>query len=328
MTFNFAPWAIDGARTTAALARLATYASSGGKSGIVQPSDLRVLPLEVPGVGLRVLSGGATVMNHYLANTDQAYVVSNPSVHVVQAASMPAPAASTRHFLVCVVVGDSEYSASGHPFMPSTPIPPEQRADFEYVRVVLVPCPANTTRFEQLGLSYPAYALARVEIPPNTSTITSSMITDLRQIAQPRSERKVFMNTLLANEALDGAPYTPEDWFAYQPVVDVPPWATYVTITATMSGIVAFGSTIGDVALMAGDIMGAALGYDVDVPVGGDGTRNTMILALGANCAAYAGGSMKLKVRGSRWQGTGYLTSHDGTMAQLVYDVQFSETPV
>lgn len=327
MTFNYAPWAIDGARTPAALARIASYAGSGGKSGIIQPPDLRVLPLEVPGVGLRVLSGGATILNHYLTQTDQAYIVSNPSTHVVQAASMPAASPSLRHFLLCVVVGDPEFDQTGHPFMPGTPIPEELQADYEYVRTVMVPCPANATRFEQLGMHYPAYALARIEIPANTTTITSAMITDVRSLAQARSERKVLLNAAPSNEALITEPWAIQDWISWKPLVEVPIWATRVDITVTLSGIVTMNpGAIGQLRAVAGPLVGSIVNYDIDVPTAEDGERRTQLLAVGGDITSAAGGFIELKVQGSREQGVGYLTTLTG--AQMVFDLQFSESPV
>ena len=238
MTFNFAPWAIDGARTRAGLARLASYAAGGGRSGIIQPTDLRVTALSVPGQGLRVASGGATVLNHYLSNPDEAYVVSNPSTHTVLSADMPPAQAGTAYYLVCVVVGDPEFDQTGHPFMPAGLLDPVDAPDFEYVRVVVIPCSAGTTKFEQLGVNYPGYALARLEVPGSTTTITNAMITDVRNLANSRESSAVFYAQPVPSGTLDT--FDTDAYklvYGWRPVVNVPEWATHMTVRADVSGI-------------------------------------------------------------------------------------------
>src|SRR5699024_1122068 len=43
----------------------------------------------------------------------------------------------------------------------------------------------STKRFDELGLNYPAVALARIDLPASTGTVEAEHITDLRQMAQP-----------------------------------------------------------------------------------------------------------------------------------------------
>ena len=325
MTFNFAPYAIDGARTTSALARLAAYTTGGGRSGVAKPDSLKVLPLEVPGNGLRITAGGATILNHYQANPDQVYVVSNPGIHVVPAASMPAPRPTTAHYLVCIVVGDTEFNQAGHPFMPTT-LDPGDAATFEYVRIVLVPCAANTSSFEELGLSYPAYALARIEVPPNTSTITAAMITNLRTLAQPRQDRQVIMGTLPPNEGLGD--YPSERWPSWQPVVYVPPWATRAMMMTTLSGIVVIdGETHGGLRGSLGPLVGAWVSYDIDAS--NNGQRQTFYFATGGSIASVAGTNQQVLLEGYRTVGYGgSLQTWDGDSSHCVIDITFYEDTI
>lgn len=320
MTFNFAPWAIDGARTTAALGRLASYTTGGGRSGVAKPDSLKVLPLEVPGNGLRITSGGATVLNHYLADPDETYIVSNPGTHVVTSADMPAPVPQTAHYLVCVVVGDPEFDQTDHPYMPSTPIPAEDAPDYEYVRIVVVPCAANTTQFEQLNLAYPAYALARLEVPPNTSTITGAMITDLRKLAQPRSERKILSAQPAAGAAVTSADFI--TFGSFQPVVEMPPWATRVTVIATIVSAAHISpEVIGQVKLLVGGFHGAAVYYHMT-----SGERSTLQVVFVGDMPQFAGQNIQLNLFANRTSGTGQISIFDGT--NLTYDVQFDENPI
>lgn len=323
MTFNFAPWAIDGARSAAGLARLASYAAGGGRSGVVKPGDLRVTALAVPGNGVRIASGGATVLNHYLSDPDEAYVVSNPASHTVLETDMPSPQPGLAYYLVCIVVGDPEFNQTGHPYMPPGLLDPAEAPDFEYVRVVIVPCNAGTTRFEELGYNYPAYALARLEVPANTSTITNAMITDLRELAQARSHREVFMGTTAAMQHLHSTVWTP--WPGFNPTVFVPRWATRVMMTISLDGAwVIDGSVNGGLAALFGGLQGATLAYDVDSL---NYSRFGFRVSVGADISAYAGTSQLLQLHGYKdpASAAGFLSTWDGGMTQVVYDVQFYE---
>ena len=321
MTFNFAPWAIDGARSTAGLARLASYAGGGGRSGVIKPGDLRVSSLAVPGDGIRIASGGAVVLNHYLSDPDEAYVVSNPASHTVLPVDMPPPTGGAAHYLVCVVIGDPEFNQAGHPYMPPGLLDPVEAADFEYVRIVIVPCPAGTTSFEQLGYNYPAYALARLEVPPGTSTITNAMIVDLRELSQARTHREVAMGTTVPGLELQSPDFVPFPTFA--PSMQVPRWATKAVVTASLDGIWAFtGSVNGELRVVLGPFAGASLGYDVDAV---NYERRGYRLALTADVQAYAGQNVTLQIQGRKLGGDAWLGSVDGLSVQVVYDVQFYE---
>jgi hypothetical protein len=323
MTLNFAPWAIDGARSTSALARLATYATGGGRSGVIKASDLKVRALAVPGNGLRISSGGALVLNGYQVDPDQAYAVSNGGEHVVLSADMPAPVGATAYYLVCVVVGDPEFDQTEHPFMPSS-ILPEDAADYEYVRIVIVPCSAGVTQFEQLGLQYPGYALARLEVPAMTSTITQAMITDLRTLTAPRESRKILIGGVPPNQNLTMPDFA--DWATYQPYVQVPPWATHAQIIATLTGIVGFGASLSDIRPHIGPHAGIVAGFDLNLDAGGE--RITAVSSFDASVADIAGTSVMLKLQARRVAESGYLTTWDSGSIQLIFDVQFSENVI
>lgn len=325
MTFNNAPWAVDGARSTAALARLAAYATGGGRSGIVKPTDLKVSALAVPGNGLLISRGSAVVLNNYQTNPNETYAISNPGTHTVLSSDMPAAISGVGYYLVCAVVGDPEFSQSGHPFMPSD-VPEEDAADFEYVRVVIVPCTSTTTSFDELGLDYPAISLARLEIPALTTTITNAMIVDLRELAQPRTERHVFMSETPPNQWLVSPTFV--DWPTFQPTVKVPPWATKIFVTVTLSNIVAFQSVDGALRALAGPLTGATLGYDID-GTPGSGQRSTMIVAVGGDISGSAGTTITLKVQGRKDNPPGDGNRLDSwTLSHMVYDVQFEEAVI
>lgn len=325
MTFNFAPWAIDGARSAAGLARLASYAAGGGRSGVVNPSDLSVSALAVPGNGLRISSGGASVLNHYLSDPDEAYVVSNPASHTVLAADMPSPQPSTSYYLVCVVIGDPEFNQTGHPFMPSGPLAPEDAPDFQYVRVVIVPCNPTTSSFEDLGYNYPAYALARLEIPPSTSTITNAMITDLRSLAKPRESTRLLVAQPIP--AGPGVGYVSTDWeTVWSPQIQVPKWATYVESVGFINSIVHLDPELVGQTRLVIDGYGGASSYHELPDTSGAGERVSLSAVWAADVSGIAGTTVNVSLQVAKISGSGSLQAYSDTTC--IIDVRFSERPI
>lgn len=327
MTLIHAPWAIDGARSTSALARVSTYATGGGRSGIVRPTDLKVTPLSPEGNGVRIASGSAIILNGYQTTPREAYAVANNGTHTVLSADMPAPVPQTAHYLVCVVVGDPEFNQAGHPFMPSE-ILPEEAADYEYVRAVIVPCNADTNNFEQLGLNYPAYALARLEIPANTTTISAAMITDLRAISAPRQERVV-----LSGASSPGNPITlttERVLSLFGPSVTVPPWATTAIITATITGLIHENPDVSgfiNIHSSADNSRGPQASYEFEATGNVSGIERVALQATWTkDVSAIAGQPTFLSLEALRAGGAGQIRSagiNSGTM--LTFDVQFIE---
>lgn len=329
MTLNFAPWAISGAEAKASDARTAAFAASGGQSGVVTPTDMRVTALAVPGNGLRVSSGSSVVLNHYQGDPNEAYVVSNPGTHTVLSADMPPAVGAITHYLVCVVVGDPEFDQAGHPYMPSTPLSPEDAIDFEYTRIVVVPCSAGTKRFEELGLDYPAYALARIERPASTTTITNAMITDLRTLTKPRSMPEVLAgrpsstrSSLNSTTSPGGAWY---EWVDFRPYIEVPRWATRMQIITTLISVGnTDGPAVAEVRTVAHDVSGPFTDFNTSDNQG----RHTIITTHDLNVSAVAGSSIQLRVQGRENfdLGPGYAFVDERT--QVVFDVRFSENVI
>lgn len=328
MTLNSAPWAIDGARTRAGLARLASYASSGGRSGIVQPTDMRVTALAVPGQGLRVAPGGAIILNHYLANPDEAYVVSNPGTHTVLAADMPPAAGATSYYLVCVVVGDPEFNQTGHPFMPSGPLDPADAPDYEYNRIVLIPCGANTTSFEQLGYDYPAYALARLEIPANTTTITNAMITDLRSLSRERESSVPIFAQPVPSGVLDTFDVSEYKLiYGWLPWVTVPPWATRMTVRGDVGGIMHIDPYLaGNMRILVNGLYsGPETIHEFEDGLGIE-QRVSISAYWDGDVAGVAGQGISIGIQLKRFAGAGTLQAGYDTTTML--DVRFYERPI
>lgn len=250
MALTSAPWALDGARTPASIARLAARAAVK-QSGIINPGDMKVLQLSTPGDGVRISSGGAVLENRYEMDVNQAYVVEATSEEILGSDDNFTGIlgqGSTQSHLICVTVGDPQYSTSGHPWFTETmkndlAASPEDALDFQYVRPwVIKNVPAGTVRVEDLTSppTYPTYALARIDVPNGSGSITSGMIVDLRKVVNPRSETVQFNVATAAGDSLSVATaFTYETWpDASSTNVYIPPWATKVYTTAFIQSFV------------------------------------------------------------------------------------------
>lgn len=244
MTLENAPWALDGAQVTSALARVAEHAALGGAEGIISRADLKVSPLAVPGNGVLVAAGAAAIRNRYLgSDPDQVYVVRDVGGSTLGATFMPATSTSARSHLVCLTIGDPEFSQVGHPWMLATDPPAGTETTFNYVRYFVIPNVGSGVKsFKQLGLNYPAYALARIDMPANTSTVNAAYITDLRDLARPRNSEEIFnadgasVNLLNGAGAVAGA-Y--ENWPNTAHFdVDVPEWASVAKVFGYVEGAI------------------------------------------------------------------------------------------
>lgn len=232
MTFNNAAWAIDGARLTSALARTEAYNSASGAEGIAEPGDMKVTQLPTPGVGVQIAGGAATILNRYqTTNRNQAYTVINAGVHTITAGEMPPVSAAAQTFVVGIVVGDPEFSQTGHPFMPSS-IPEGEEEEFAYVRPMVL-----TTA--QVGgdlnnPSIPFLPLALIMRPANTTTITNAMITDIRQLARPRAKLDMNIVNVTAGSGIVQSGQWSSTVLLY---TQVPSWATRVYVTGFVEGL-------------------------------------------------------------------------------------------
>lgn len=234
MTWNSAPWALDGALTNSELARLATYVAVGGAEGVVGVNDLKVEPLATPGGAVRVASGGALVKNRSTGGANQTYAVDNNGYDQVTIASTGAGV--TRSDLVVARIKDPQYSP-----WPAPPVGTEET--YQYVEsFVISNVPGGTKSASTLnggaGLGYSAVALARIDLPANTAAVTSGMIVDLRNVARPRSIEYIEHLTATADDVLNPAAGV---WESYPAGVffdvAVPEWAVVAKVTAFAEGV-------------------------------------------------------------------------------------------
>lgn len=239
MALDKTPWAIGGgASHSVEVARLLAYASTSGAEGIVEPASLRVQAQATPGPSVRVAPGAALLRSRYAGAAQQTYVLRNASQTTVAVAATGS--AGGRTDLVVVRVLDPQYEGQA-------PADPDA---FDYSRLEIIQgVPAGTSGVASLGLSYPAIALARITVPANTGTITSAMITDLREVAIPRVVEKVFPRPTVTQDSglvlNSRAAFPAGEWFpnaggqenngAYH--ADIPEWATRMQIRMEWLGV-------------------------------------------------------------------------------------------
>lgn len=253
MPWDSVPWFTEGgAEHSSEVARLLAYAAFAGAEGIIGNSDLQVKALSTPGSSVQVTTGACAILNRAAGAKYQAYAARLPSADTVNVA---ATGATARSDLVIARI-ENPYSYGETWNQPADP------AVGPYVFTRIISGVPNTTkRVKQVRPGDSAITLARIDIPANTSTITQSMIKDLREMANPRRRRVV--------RALRGTWDTPDEvgntkypsWEEFPNGarwdIEVPEWATSATIMATWAQLdqrnakdsygrlrVAFGSVV------------------------------------------------------------------------------------
>lgn len=332
MTFENSALAIDGAMLNSALVRRGIYSSTSRSEGIVKKADLAVTELDTPGVGILIAPGVGILLNKYQDDPNETYVVSNPSVHTVPSGEMPASNPSPQSYIVAVVVGDGDFTQTGHPWMGSEDPPLGEELTFEYVRPTLIPVDSGATT---LPGDYPALVLARIDIPASTTTIIDSYITDLRKLAQPLQEQQIFVSA--GGTWTSGAPvYIPSgssygDWgpAQYLPTVKVPTWASRAIVVASINGVGLADASVnvsGNVRTQLGAVSGPATTFDYSV--GGGAIRDNLQTAGTYNVTSIAGTTVALRVEGFENVPASPTTAQRLKLtagSQMIFDVRFFE---
>lgn len=224
MAMDPTPWLVGGgAEHPPEIARLIPYLANGGREGVGEPADMKVTPLPTPGGGVAVAPGAVLVRNLNPGGGQQTYMGRNPATSTVDV--QPTGSSGGRADMVAVVVRDPQY--------PGTPVPDDpltaRYVDIEVIQGV----PSNARTAADAGLTFPAYPLARINLPANTGTVQASHITDLRQLVSPQ----VFPDKY---EQMVGdrteVPRTGTFRTLTEIPVDVPDWATHAAIDVGIGG--------------------------------------------------------------------------------------------
>lgn len=217
MAVDPVPYVVHGARHSADVFRQAFHDSTGGGEGISTPTSFHVRQTATPSNQVRVRAGGAIILNSYQGGAGQSYAVRNMSDTLVD---VPASdSTGSKSYYIIVRISDPQFAGP-------TPADPEVGP---YVFIECVPQSATITD--------PHLKLASVVVPKSTATIINSMITSLRELAQPKMltvnrSRPLNLTDVetLSNTTDDG------EWFPNAgggQVIFVPEWATRVIIEAS-----------------------------------------------------------------------------------------------
>lgn len=229
MTLIQPPLTVDGARHPARATRLLVRDLVRGGQGVAEAGDLKVSPLQRPACGVRVADGSAVI--HGARPWQGSYGQSNIGDAMVEI-EPTGPFARTD--LVVLRVEDPEYEGDRDP----------AHDQIGYFHVVQGVNPQATAAPE--GMT--AIPLARITLPRDTGTVTAEMITDLRQLSNPRHRHDVFTAHPTTTHQLPGKRDTWKPWpteAAWD--VTIPAWATQATVTVTLSGLrIEGGSTFAE----------------------------------------------------------------------------------
>lgn len=217
-------FAVDGGSGPASMFRTQLYAATGGANGVITGTDLQVTALDVPSAAVNVSPGGALMVSRYsTTSSTQTYAAVNDATVPISIPSTGSGAGRTDYLILKIDDWHFDPSVS----QPSDPV----NATY-----------CSLERVSSLnGLTYPYVALAQITIPASTTTITQAMITDLRQVANPRKERvlRVCGTTWSTQEQLTSTAANGQAWpnAGGEQDVFIPSWATNVKIVATWAGV-------------------------------------------------------------------------------------------
>lgn len=209
--------------------RAALAAATSGAEGIMNAGEFKVKPTSVPGSNVAIAPGNALLRNTHEVGQTYACRANEETEIPIQATG----SSGARTDLIVARIDDPMYGVGEGSFDPET----WEAAKFEVIQGV----PASTKTAAQLNLSYPAIALARITLPKSTGTVTAGMITDLRQVALPRSQRHLFTHNLSVDESDAINPPPGENYGEAWPNVfwyfTIPKWAVGVRVRAFVGGV-------------------------------------------------------------------------------------------
>lgn len=222
------PWFVGGGKAvhSAEVARGMVFAASGGVEGVIGGKDLRVRELVVPSGSIRVMDGACLIINRSVGGENQTYAGLNLGGEEIPVT--PTGSGSGRSDLVVARVEDPQYAPWDVP-------EDEEYGPYIFTRII-EDVPDDTETAAEIDDTYSWIALARIDIPASTATITNAMIKNLRKVARPQQQRYLLTATPEAIDELDAVGVW-TDW----PVdasfpVTVPVWANKARIVAVVSG--------------------------------------------------------------------------------------------
>ena len=242
------PYVIDGAKHSARLFRRQLQYGTGTGSGIARASDFLVTPTPIPGRGIRIAQGGVLIQSRDAGASRETYGVENDRALDFYgpegSEGIPGAGSTARRDLIIVEVMDHKMTSVTYP----TPADPQVGP---WSRIRVVPgVGANVVRVEQVAslANVTAYAIAAINWPVNTETITRGIIEDLREVLNPQRDYAVFARPRISADNTaqrfltaaysDGGEYFPGGGGVPNEFqVRIPEWATRMVIDARWMSI-------------------------------------------------------------------------------------------
>lgn len=221
MALNSTPIATTGATHTAQQFRMMLRDLARDNQGVTTGLDLKVSALSTPGAGVQI-SDGSAVITGRVSPVQGSYTAYNIGADTVD---ISATGGSARSDMLIMRVEDPDYEGNLNP------------ATDPIVYWEIVPNVGSSATTVPSG--YSAIPLARIDIPSSTATITSAMIVDLRQVANPRRERILY--PYYAADPLVEISGTSETWQTFpnltMATIAIPAWAATAKVIFSGSNI-------------------------------------------------------------------------------------------
>lgn len=248
MALDRTPWMVStpGAQHSSEVARALAYSATQGATGVVGGGSLKVTANSTPNNTVKVAPGVAPVVSNYPGHFGQSYILRNATATSVTIA--PTSSAGGRTDAIIIRVDDAGLVGQ---------TPADVNA-YDYTKIQVVQgVPSGTKYNSDLSLTFPFVLLAKITIPASTSTITNAMITDLREVVNPREkvvsrDQPWFTETRVDMVGTGEYPvgqYWPRTDSREDTAIEmvrIPEWATRVEIEGNWLGVyVSAGTHVG-----------------------------------------------------------------------------------
>lgn len=165
MAVDPVPYVVHGAKHSADVFRQAFYDATSGVKGVSTYSSMEVSATPTPSGQVSVSPGGLIMPNTYSGGGGQSYTGRNASETLVDVP--PSDSTGSKTWYIIFRVQDPQFGGPA----PADPLV----GPYAFVECVS----------DSATITDPHYRLARVVVPASTATVTASMITDLRNVANP-----------------------------------------------------------------------------------------------------------------------------------------------
>jgi len=240
MAFDGVPYIIGGgAEVSVDVLRNFGFQALGRSEGVGKPGDLKISATPTNSNQVAWANGSVAMLNRAAGGSDQMYTALN-RVGTAEIRSTIASTGSSggRSDLIVARVEDPQFGWPAY-----TDPTAQQFGPYVFPRVISGVDPATTLASQLTGSSSPGgaystqtmYAVARIDMPANTSVVRPEYIKDLRKVAQPQFKpfRRSWTPSTTGQSGISGGART---WFpGINELVDVPDFATVLHLSVIVS---------------------------------------------------------------------------------------------